>query len=291
MGSQLTQSQRLAQDEFPLLKMKLLFTLVSIALVGQSLAQDDDCTMKNCKREVDRCLGMKPCKAALECLGKCTVPDGPMCAYDCGWYDPGLPIHELVQCQAIHDCLGAPTVAGECVGTDEDVEVAINSFGLIAGDWWVVRGFGGIWGTMPCTKINIDADANEYLPMVHECDSSFCYGQNSMCDSPYMTVYGNMRMVSPGVFNKTTTSADVIHPEVADMRFLALGLPEAEYALMSYCSKNPTFEYNNLHIVSRKRTFDEISDAAMQVIKDKVISLGVDWDMDLHNVDCSMCAN
>ena len=77
--------------------------------------------------------------------------------------------------------------------------------------------------------------------------------------------------------------------QVAKLRFLALG--NADYALLSYCFQSPSFVGNYLGVVSRKRTFDEIPEDAMTIIKDKATSLGVDWDMEMCNVDCSMCAN
>merc|ERR1712038_370338 len=111
-----------------------------------------------CERELNRCLGMKPCMEALTCLGNCTL-DKPSCAYDCGWFDPGLPIIHLVQCQADHHCLPDPVpTVGTCHGTDEDVEVAINSFDLIGGDWWIVKALCGPWGEFPCNKITFDAE-------------------------------------------------------------------------------------------------------------------------------------
>ena len=76
----------------------------------------------------------------------------------------------------------------------------------------IITGFCGLWGASPCSKLTIDAE--EYMPMIHEVDVSFCQGQNSMCETPYFKTYGNMQMESPGIFNRTTTSANVIHPEV-----------------------------------------------------------------------------
>merc|ERR1711997_609446 len=104
MGQSTDTSPRVTTSEF---NMQLFVPLAGILLAAsQTLAQDDDCIIKNCEMELNRCLGMKPCYDALQCLAKCTHDDGPECTALCGWYDPRLPLHPLAQCEFDHKCLG-----------------------------------------------------------------------------------------------------------------------------------------------------------------------------------------
>ena len=108
--------------------MKRIIVGFSLLALVNSAEVDFKCTLKHCMSNFLLCttnrqgpyyqmLGesywtsiFSDCKTALGCLAKCDEQAKPSCAYDCGYFNPELPLGKFIDCNAKFNCSSTTTI-------------------------------------------------------------------------------------------------------------------------------------------------------------------------------------
>jgi len=244
--------------------------------------------------EYQLCLSISDCAEALNCMDqKCgDTYDEPSCAYKCGFFNPALPLLKLSQCMADHGCVPhpTPTAGGQCIGSQYEADQSVNATEMLAGQWWTIKGrCNEPYDIIPCMK----QDVSQPKPFFEdECQSksSFTYGVPSQFQPEYITVYSKMRMETPGIFESSVTSGSAVTPQVTKLVFLAMS-DDSEVALVSACSTAPFLNINTLNVMSKRRSFDQLSTQTVDQLKKAAAKIGIDLDKDMCNIDTRNCDN
>jgi len=263
-------------------------SLLVLLAAGLALV-NGECTADHCASEFQACWSLNDCREALMCMAKCGL-NNPDCGYQCGYWNGGLPIQPLLQCQVDNHCVPdpAPTAGGKCIGTDDDADKRFNTVDDLAGDWWVVKGkncgdTGLGFDSLPCMKQSIVKGQSTGK-------STYTYGPTTSKFSPeYITIYNEYKMEAPGVLTVTDKTNNLVKQQVSRQRFLTV--VDGKYALLSSCVTSPLVNVNSLMVVSKKRNFDEIPAEAVEKLRETAAKFGIDLDNDMCTVNNSKCEN
>ena len=258
-------------------------TLLLMAFAFQaSNGQGILCTTLHCPLELGACALDSRCYEILTCLQGCEgQPDEVQCSYVCGSFDVNPNFRKLVSCMVDHGCMPTYPEDGLCLAADDQALPEITDVEQVSGDWWVLKGqncgqdevwYGGAdWA--PCQHGRfVKADDGNWIN-----NTTFCYGQNSVCTSDLIVTIPQISIVAPGVVRHDYPEGQApITPQIEDWKFVAF--PDPDWALVIWCGSNPVLKYNGAFVISRYRNLDRMTSEVEAKLREATSNFGLHYD-------------
>jgi len=274
-------------------KVVSLFVLLA-AVTKPATCQDIGdtiCTMLYCPFQLAACEFDAECRTLLTCMGTCT-PDDPGCFFNCGLNgEAGQNEHFLafLYCVIDHHCMDDYEESGACLATDEEA-LPIEDYGVVAGDWWTVYGqscgqanWTGAYDWVPCSHARIFELEDDYWIN----NTTFCAGQDSVCDGEVLVTIPQVYWTNPGVLRHDypQTEAPLV-PQLEDWKWMWIN---GDWAFVIWCGSNPMLAYNGAFILSRNQ-----SDGTMpEYIRQEAVAQLAKYGLTLEGMcltDSTQCA-
>jgi len=241
-----------------------LLTVFAALVLKSCDAQGDlpqmACIIGHCMTEVMACEKDEECKGVLDCMGECD-PDDTGCAYECGMMtDAGKNEHylNLLYCMIDYGCMNRYPNSGMCLAGDSQA-IQTEDFGLVAGEWWTVYGascgqtvdgieWNGGYDWVPCSHARFfEIEEDEWVN-----NTTFCYGQDSVCDTAIVATVPKVYWDRPGVLRHDYPQSEApLIPQIEDWKWMYVN---GDWAWVVWCAHNPILLYNGAFILKRTRS-------------------------------------
>merc|ERR1719348_13625 len=269
-----------------IMEMLRLSIILFSAFVFQSVEASDGsnpmtCIITHCMTEVIACQTDAECKGILDCMGECE-PDDTGCAYECGMTgDAGKNPHylDLLYCMIDNDCMDRYPNSGMCIAGDLQA-IQTEDFGLVAGEWWTVYGqscgqtedgieWNGAYDWVPCSHARFyEVENGDWVN-----NTTFCYGSDSVCDTPIEVTVPIVYWDRPGVLRHDYPQSEApLVPQIEDWKWMYVN---GDWAFVVWCAHNPILIYNGAFVLSRNRSDGTMPEDVEIAMREEIAKYGL----------------